>query len=509
MTSQDVKCYFNIKIGNHDVGRIVFKLFYKDCPRTCENFIFLCTGQKGIGQRCGKPLHYKGSIIHKVVKNSFIQGGDIELANGHGGESIYGDFFDDENLNLCHDEPYLLSMANRGPNSNSSQFIITTNEAPSLDGKNVIFGRLVSGLDTILKIERIETNSKNQPIKRIEIVDCGLIEEEKSKLSSSSHTALHKDSIKTEESSSRRGLRKRHRSSHRGDSRSSSNSSLSRYQSKATRWKTESHSKSSYSCTPSSSNTCRSYRSESCSSTSCTSSDCESSSSSSSSGSSSGSSSSSSSSSCSSSESNKSDDNSSKRQRKRQKTNRRLDVNKKTDHQNAPDAMIIDEKIDLDVNPNYKCSVNTNEIPEIPVNRFLMRDFTSKRFDKEIIRNEDEPIKVEADLSRFIDLPEEQIFDSQPSICEQRQLSVIKSQIKKTEPTVSKSGRIMKGRGSFKFRTPSPETSKPFDERRRYQGPPNNLKRRDSYNTTSLSWRNSRSRSRSPSRKKASNFLRR
>ncbi|CAF1621796.1 unnamed protein product, partial [Rotaria magnacalcarata] len=128
------KCFFDIKIDGTEAGRIVFELYDDICPRTCENFRCLCTGEKGRSSTLCKKLYYKGCLFHRVVKNSMVQSGDFSEGNGTGGESIYGGLFDDESLKLKHDRPYLLSMANRGPNTNGSQFFITTAEASHLDG---------------------------------------------------------------------------------------------------------------------------------------------------------------------------------------------------------------------------------------------------------------------------------------------------------------------------------------------------------------------------------------
>ncbi|KFD63539.1 hypothetical protein M514_24252 [Trichuris suis] len=168
------RCFMDIAIDNVPLGRIVFQLFNDVVPITCENFRALCTGEKGRGRISGKPLHYKGSTFHRVIKNFMIQGGDFTKGTGTGGESIYGGTFDDENFKFKHMEPFVLSMANRGPNTNGSQFFVTTRPAPHLDGSNVVFGRVIAGFDVVSEIESQKVNlSTNRPYRDVVIVHCG------------------------------------------------------------------------------------------------------------------------------------------------------------------------------------------------------------------------------------------------------------------------------------------------------------------------------------------------
>ena len=126
------------------MGRLEFELFADKCPKTAENFRALCTGEKGTGKK-GKPLHYLNCLFHRIIPDFMAQGGDFTDYNGKGGESIYGPKFDDENFDLKHTERGQLSMANAGKNTNGSQFFITFGECPWLDGKHVVFGKLVAG----------------------------------------------------------------------------------------------------------------------------------------------------------------------------------------------------------------------------------------------------------------------------------------------------------------------------------------------------------------------------
>jgi peptidylprolyl isomerase len=121
----NLKAYFDISIDNNPKGRLIFELFAKDCPKTALNFYHLCKGDK-LNPKTNKPLHYKSSKFHRIIPGFMCQGGDIIKGDGTGSISIYGDTFPDENFVFSHDRPGMLSMANRGPNTNGSQFFITT-----------------------------------------------------------------------------------------------------------------------------------------------------------------------------------------------------------------------------------------------------------------------------------------------------------------------------------------------------------------------------------------------
>jgi peptidylprolyl isomerase len=165
------RVYFDITLGGRQAGRIVFELFADVVPRTAENFRALCTGEKGLG-RSGKPLHFKGSKFHRIIQKFMCQGGDFTRGNGTGGESIYGEKFADENFTYKHTTEGLLSMANAGPNTNGSQFFITTVVTSWLDGKHVVFGKVVEGMHVVKQMEAAGS-SDGATSTEVAIADCG------------------------------------------------------------------------------------------------------------------------------------------------------------------------------------------------------------------------------------------------------------------------------------------------------------------------------------------------
>jgi peptidylprolyl isomerase len=166
--AENPKVAMDVSIGGEPAGTIEAELFADVVPKTAENFRVLCSGEQG------EEMRYAGSPFHRIIPGFMIQGGDFTNGNGTGGKSIYGGKFDDENFELEHDEPGLLSMANAGPNTNGSQFFITVAPTPWLDGRHVVFGKVTSGMDVVEAMEAQGTR-RGQTKTEVVMSDCRVL----------------------------------------------------------------------------------------------------------------------------------------------------------------------------------------------------------------------------------------------------------------------------------------------------------------------------------------------
>ncbi|TBU25187.1 cyclophilin-like domain-containing protein [Dichomitus squalens] len=248
------RVFFDVTIDNQPVGRVIFELFNDTAPKTCENFRALCTGEKGISPLSERPLYYKNSIIHRSINGFMIQGGDFTKRNGTGGESIYGAPFADEDLTRPLDSEGLLCMANKGPNTNNSQFFVTLRDCPHLNGKSapslapawtlpayfmpnalcvrpptgkhVVFGRVIRGYDVVERIADVPTDEKDRPRAPVVIANSGelmLRAQAQQQAKQPSPKSTSASASESEEDERRRHDKKRRRSS-RSLSRSRSRS---------------------------------------------------------------------------------------------------------------------------------------------------------------------------------------------------------------------------------------------------------------------------------------------
>ncbi|KAG6910098.1 hypothetical protein DXG01_013151 [Tephrocybe rancida] len=222
------RTFFDFTVDNQPLGRVIFELYNDSAPKTAENFRVLCTGERGISPTSQHPLYYKNCTIHRSIQDFMIQGGgefnsthttitqltdwaDFTKFNGSGGESIYGNSFADEDLKRPLDAEALLCMANKGPNTNNSQFFITLRECPHLNGKHVVFGRVIRGFEVVQKIATLPVDAKSRPLSPVIISNCGELELRKppAKPSTEERTTSEKRSNRRSPSPSRSRSRSR------------------------------------------------------------------------------------------------------------------------------------------------------------------------------------------------------------------------------------------------------------------------------------------------------------
>jgi peptidyl-prolyl isomerase G (cyclophilin G) len=218
------RCFFEISIGGEiQPENIVMQLDTKNCPKTSRSFMALCTSSEKTTKTLPQPT-YRGCEFHRVVPGFVVQGGDFERFDGTGGYSpLFGNKFADEYLQGKHDQKGLLSMANSGRNTNGSQFFITLQATPHLDGKHVVFGRVVQGMDTVQRMVNVERDGRDRPVslQKITIVDCGLIAEGSQADGREAHRT--KKTKKKRKKHSRSSSKKRKRA-HRSDDETSQSS---------------------------------------------------------------------------------------------------------------------------------------------------------------------------------------------------------------------------------------------------------------------------------------------
>ncbi|KAJ3808835.1 cyclophilin-like domain-containing protein [Lentinula aff. lateritia] len=230
------RVFMDFSEGGEPLGRVIFELYNDSAPKASENFRAICTGEKG-RTSSDVPLYYKGTIIHRSIKDFMIQGGDFTKRDGTGGESIYGGMFADEDLIRPLDSEALLCMANRGPDTNGSQFFITLRPCPHLNGKHVVFGRVLRGYDDVVqKIAEVPVDGSHRPLSPVVIHNCGELELKKPPVPSESEPeplkeekprksrrrsrhsrSISRSSDSKSDSSNKRHRRKKSKRKHRND----------------------------------------------------------------------------------------------------------------------------------------------------------------------------------------------------------------------------------------------------------------------------------------------------